>query len=528
MSFVLSGCSSKVEEVMYAPIIVVPQDRKAAPADLRQINFDIPVGAIAGETSEGSRYCGWPYVPPNRQDLESAFNTKELRNAFDLRMEALGYDIVGGREIIFDDEQTDEALRTEYLIGARIKDIQVNMCSSENYSLFFVFNRNPGVEGALQMTVQWSVYDRIRQRSVFKTTTKGYAELEKPNREGLMLLMNNAFAMAAHNLGNQTQFRDVMYFNLKPDDLEKKYKHDHRVRPRHFQSDEAVHLNGATKMNGLFQDHVETIQKSVVIIQAGKGHGSGFIISKNGHVLTNSHVVGNAMYVRLETPHNKQSLRAEVLRRNTERDVALLRIIDMPMDFESYPLVLAQSPPVISEDVYAIGAPVRKSYSETVTKGIISSFRRPLLNEFGRRQNFIQADVTIVGGSSGGPLFNKHGEVLGIAVGGYSFDGGDTGLNLFIPIDEALKILNITFNDQDRQTQHIDQDDIDQDGRPTIIQPPQNLNKTEQDQQASAFGYFEPRGFNIQFQSLLTQDTQENSGEQDPNSPIMHQISIHK
>jgi S1-C subfamily serine protease len=105
----------------------------------------------------------------------------------------------------------------------------------------------------------------------------------------------------------------------------------------------------------------------------------------------------------------------------------------------------------IDDEVYAIGAPLEEEFSHTVTKGIVSSFRM----EKGLR--FIQSDVTVHGGNKGGPLVSLQNGVVGICVSGHSFLDSNiaAGLNEFIPIEDAITMLNI--NNEEITIQNIEE-----------------------------------------------------------------------
>ena len=488
---VLASCAAgRVETVDFNPLIEIPQNVKSAPADLRKVKLDIPVGAHVGVASGGARGCNWPYVPASRDMVQDAFDSKSLREEFDRRMEAIGYDIVGGPQIIFDDERSDEILRTEYLIGARIKSVQLDICQKDLYTIYMLLATTPGIEGELKMTVEWTVYDRIRQKTVYRTKTKGYSKRTIPNMEGLTLLLNDAFAMASHNLGTTPEFRDVLYFKKTLEDLIKNREMDHRVRPRFFDRQEHVVITKRPLSRQPIESRIDTARKSVVLVQAGAGHGSGFFISKQGHILTNAHVVGDALRTRIETSGKQHALVAEVLRRDTERDMALLKLQNVPKDLFIPEMPIRTDWPDISEEVFVMGAPRIKDLSETITKGIVSAHRKKF--RYGRDQDYIQADVTIHGGNSGGPMLDSNGNIIGIAALMFDPTGlkMDTGLNLFIPVSEALKGLDITLADSvPRRDQ---KKGTGNDPKPFTLVPP-----------ASGQGAFLPRGLKIRYHTSV-------------------------
>ena len=160
--------------------------------------------------------------------------------------------------------------------------------------------------------------------------------------------------------------------------------------------------------------------------------GSGFIISSDGYLLTNHHVISGAdkVIVRLA---DRRELEAEVIGSDERSDVALLKI-----EADDLPTVeLGESKELeVGEWVLAIGSPF--GFDHSVTAGIVSAKERALANE--TYVPFIQTDVAINPGNSGGPLFNLNGEVVGINSQIYTRSGGFMGLSFAIPIDVAMDV----------------------------------------------------------------------------------------
>ncbi|SEI63682.1 serine protease Do [Allopseudospirillum japonicum] len=161
--------------------------------------------------------------------------------------------------------------------------------------------------------------------------------------------------------------------------------------------------------------------------------GSGFIISEDGYILTNNHVVEEAdeIIVRLS---DRRELTAKLIGSDPKTDIALLKI-------EARDLPVVELGKVsrlkVGEWVLAIGSPF--GFDHTVTAGIISAMGRSLPNE--TYVPFIQTDVAINPGNSGGPLFNLKGEVIGINSQIYTRSGGFMGLSFAIPIDVAMNVV---------------------------------------------------------------------------------------
>ncbi len=162
--------------------------------------------------------------------------------------------------------------------------------------------------------------------------------------------------------------------------------------------------------------------------------GSGFIISSDGYVLTNAHVINAADEVIVKLS-DKREFKAKIIGSDRRTDVALLKI-----DASGLPKVSIGDPNQlkVGEWVAAIGSPF--GLENTMTAGIVSAKGRALPQE--NFVPFIQTDVAINPGNSGGPLFNLKGEVVGINSQIYSRSGGSMGLSFAIPIDVAMDVSN--------------------------------------------------------------------------------------
>jgi serine protease Do len=165
-----------------------------------------------------------------------------------------------------------------------------------------------------------------------------------------------------------------------------------------------------------------------------RGLGSGFIVSPDGVILTNAHVVADASTVTVKLT-DRREYKAKVVGLDRASDVAVLKID--AKDLPAVKLPVADEVKV-GEWVLAIGSPY--GFENTVTAGIVSAKSRVLPD--GSYVPFIQTDVAVNPGNSGGPLFNMKGEVIGINSQIYSRSGGSQGVSFAIPIDLALNIEN--------------------------------------------------------------------------------------
>ncbi len=163
-----------------------------------------------------------------------------------------------------------------------------------------------------------------------------------------------------------------------------------------------------------------------------QGQGSGFIVNANGTVLTNAHVVDGAEEVTVKL-NDKREFKARVLGLDKASDVAVLKI-----EAPNLPTVKIGSSTrtAVGEWVLAIGSPF--GFESSASAGIVSAKSRSLPD--GSYVPFIQTDVAVNPGNSGGPLFNMNGEVIGINSQIYSRSGGYQGLSFAIPIEVAMNI----------------------------------------------------------------------------------------
>src|SRR5438874_2821469 len=168
-----------------------------------------------------------------------------------------------------------------------------------------------------------------------------------------------------------------------------------------------------------------------------EGQGSGFIIDKDGHVLTNYHVIADARQIEV-TLHNRKKYRATIVGTDPTHDLAVVQIKAPDLT----PMTLGDSRSLqVGQKVYAIGNPF--GLSGTLTRGIVSSIR-PVQEPNGGAQidEAIQTDAAINPGNSGGPLLNWHGEVIGINTIIASTVGQSAGIGFAIPINTAKAVLN--------------------------------------------------------------------------------------
>ena len=197
-----------------------------------------------------------------------------------------------------------------------------------------------------------------------------------------------------------------------------------------------ISVHRATPGKTVSENGVSLAAKSVVIVETTDGHGSGCIISTDGFIITNAHVVGEEETVKVLLADGV-SVKGRVVRVNPEMDLALIKIDSDGLTAFQLPTTSAAE---IGADVFAIGTPADKELGQSITKGIIS----------GRRKidghSLLQTDVSINGGNSGGALVSRAGQLLGI-VNAKLVGRGIEGIGFAIPAEQVTDALQLKFID---------------------------------------------------------------------------------
>lgn len=329
-------------------------------------------------------------------------------------LKEMGYDVVSGNSSLF--LGSSVYMRAELELAAKIVDIRMNVCN-----IWTLLEARTSLAGGdAYVKVEWEIYDPLRKRLMTKMTTEGIGYVDDPAPAGTALLLLNALQDAALNLGRTKEFYQVVTGDFyQPKKNPKKYGR--------------LEIEAAKKpFVKKITEHFNLTRRGVITVRSSIGHGSGFFINSDGYALTNAHVVGEAKTVAIVDFAGVQYM-ADVLRRDEERDVALIKADITRNNY--FPI--SKKPVKATDTVYAIGTPLTESLKTTITKGIVSAVRYRVAQEL----SFYQVDAEIAPGSSGGPLVDEFGNVIGLAVSGYGMDA--TSYANFIPIEDALRYLNI-------------------------------------------------------------------------------------
>jgi hypothetical protein len=416
----LAGCQggTPIEPVEVAPSAATFGE-ELAPVALDRVQFALRRGQVVGTyVNYGKLWAGcfsevtdvvWAGTRETIQD-------EELEDIFYDELTAAGYEVVGNPDDLFADT-ADVRDEPEFLVGGRVDGLQMNVCNEWDG-----WRHTGAISGDAKMTVTWQVFSLLEGRVVHETTTDGYAKHEDGTLEGDYYLIADAFAAAAGNLAADSRFHELLAAIAVPAAVEPAVA---AATP--------ISVPVAPAFAGGVENNVDPIDRAVVTILLGNGHGSGFFITPT-LLLTNHHVAGNRDRVRIRLSDGSETI-GRVIRTDAARDVAIVEI-EAPL---ATPLPLRASLPARAETVYAVGSPDDTGLAGTITRGIVSQIRTDE-----RGLDWIQADVTVHAGSSGGPLLDAAGNVVGIAAWARVDAGGETkGLNFFVPLGDALRTLGI-------------------------------------------------------------------------------------
>jgi serine protease Do len=340
------------------------------------------------------------------QEGQKAVNPQAYAAVFEEEMKAAnGKDTAGGGLFV------QEASTPDLLVAAKITDMEGRFCRS--CGLIMASGR---WEGSVVMSTHWEVFSAL-ERQVLATAdiTGGY---NAPGRgvDG----EPEQFIIQA--------FRDNVRRFIATEGFRKAVS-----TPAAPQQAYTAILGPITLVAAKPKPGVAQASASVAVVFTETGSGSGFLISDNGYLLTNHHVVGASRIVKLKWADGSETT-GQVIRSDPGRDVALIRTDPGARAA----LGMRHTPVQQGETVFAIGSPLGDRFQNTMSKGIVSALR----NQQGL--TFIQSDVMVNHGSSGGPLIDDSGQVIGLTASGQMLNGSPVGINFFIPIDDALKTLYVT------------------------------------------------------------------------------------
>lgn len=391
-----------------ASVISVPAGVQQRTVRFARFRTSLRDGDGLGEIRTGEG-CGIPSRLMMNPRTEQAIMAPALRAVRDELTRAGYRDPARGSQRVFEDE---EQQRPDLLLGGMLEDFNAAYCSSAS---------GARTDGEVRIRVRWELYDTAERKVVHGRTIDAAYRTSgaEAMREGEFFGM--AYRDSIRQLLADRKFYDAVVTLAAPAAAAQ--------RPA-ASSDRKLVLKPTAPPKDALSVNMTLTRAAVVTITHPQGSGSGFFISDSGHVLTNSHVVGDNRFVRVILATGRE-LVGEVLQRDPARDVALIKT-----EGANYiALAIGSAELNVGAEVVAIGSPLGEALSGTVTRGIVSAYRTI------RGKRYIQSDVALLPGNSGGPLLDRTGRVVGIAVMGL----GGTAINFFVPIQEALGELGITL-----------------------------------------------------------------------------------
>lgn len=305
-------------------------------------------------------------------------------------------------------------------IGATIEDVKLAYCGRSGSP-----NINGYSQNSTYLNIHWEVFDNLSRKVVYETNTEGVDKFlhSAPRKNGAALSIGSAFRQAVLRLLSEQDFVNIVTNKSS----QKSYQNTN--------NDRIIKTNVEVSYgspNTEFSGQVEKIKQATATIRTTSGHGSGFVISHSGYILTNQHVVqGSQLIVIIEGKEYPASL----IKSDPLRDVALIKINGK---FIGRAIKISPTKPKLGEKLFVIGTPLDEMLDFSISSGIVSAIRDI------EGKSYYQTDAAVNPGNSGGPVFDEKGNVIGITVSGhFTRDGGSRNINYLIPIDSALKTLGI-------------------------------------------------------------------------------------
>lgn len=396
-----------------------PADVRPLPAGARPVRFARVVVQLRPEpwalVEIGPHYDRGGIVYPEKRLVSWENGQEEVKTSvvsaiFDEEMLKAGGRGASGAGSLFDQES-----EADLLIAVKVSGMAARLCKYCE-----TFTPSATWRGAVTMSAHWEIYSSLERKVLATVETSGGFTAPKGGVEGDSdRLINEAFRDNARRLIASDDFRQIVTSPIAG-----------AARAPTPASPANAVLSFAPAAQST---SIAGAGKAVAVVYASDGQGSGFLIGREGYLVTNRHVVGASKFVKVKWSDGTETL-GEVLRSDLRRDVALVKVDPQGRGA----LAIRRGEVQQGETVFAIGTPLDDKLQNTLTKGIVSASRTE------KGQAFIQSDVAITHGNSGGPLLDEKGQVIGIAESVIEPGGSQIGLNFFIPIDDALRVLGLT------------------------------------------------------------------------------------
>lgn len=318
---------------------------------------------------------------------------EELRNA--------GYNTVEQSDLFGD----DQSWKARLLIGASIIDAKLNTFAplAGNYS-------------DAEQKIEWKVYDRDHRKVIYNASISGSSKISGVSPEVIF----EAFRASFRNLLSNKNYVETLnnYLSLKES-----------------QDTSTSSIEYYKNYTSPPKNIIEYVSRAVVAVKTDAGHGSGFIFNEDGYAITSYHVVEGVNTIDAIMTDGK-IIQTKIIATQPEKNLAVIKLSGTGYDYLSLGDI---NKVAVGSIIYAIGTPVLLELSQSVSKGIVSGYRKfPKLT-------LVQTDASINPGNSGGPLIDEKGKVVGIVVlklVKYDIEG----LGFGISINDAIDSFNLRSN----------------------------------------------------------------------------------
>lgn len=398
------------------------------------IAFEKIVSGLEYNTQIGADYR-WKY------DIKEEINLGEKKDLIDASINKSGIGIESMAET--KGEDVDDLFETkpkanvptkkkqaDLLLAAKVMDFKLTKTSAEG---FFKYSE-PSYEARVE--INWQLFEKKSKSVVFKKTiTNTYSFRSSSSSTTLSEFFNSMVENFNKMLISDSEFKEfVENYNggsaVYEDEITLDENGEEITTQKIFipQAPEAQFEE--------FSDLVKVaLKSSVTIIREDKGHGSGVIISPNGYVVTNHHVVDSSKTIDVQFS-NGMILPAEIIESSEKHDLALVKV--NVAGLTALPVVSSGEQTKVGEEVFVVGSPGDAELSQSVTKGIISGKR----NFDGVKA--YQTDTKVSPGNSGSPLINMNGEVIGI-INMKVIGDGIEGISFAIDAKYIFSVLGIVY-----------------------------------------------------------------------------------
>lgn len=385
--------SEAVQEVVVPPL---PPGATVSPVSLTRMKTD-----LRDDQTVGTAWVGVLCVEPHAVTWKDAApEFVGLGDLFGQELKQAGFRPDKDPGDLFADAETTSA---DLQVGFVLKDMHASYCVDLVH-----------ISGKITLDVDWQVYSTVRRQVVARIETNATAQRARGllAKVGARSLVQAAFAANVRTLLANEQFRAAV--------LAPAARAPTAAEATAGQPPILLANSTAAAME------VAEATKSVVSVFAGPAFGSAVLISDDGYLLTNAHVVAASTSVRVRWWDGSESI-GQVIRSDKGRDVALIKTSVVGRR----PLRIQRVAPPVGTSVFAIGTPLDPKLQNTVTRGVISGTR--VINGF----SFLQSDTPVTHGNSGGPLIDESGAVVALTDLGLPPEEGSS-INFFIPITDAL------------------------------------------------------------------------------------------